>query len=228
MAGAASYATTTDVGAYLPSVVVAEESAGWAILLSVASRAIDRFCDRYFYSNANSVRYFDGDGSTDLYVAKHDFYTVTALKIALTENNDPADSTLWYTIHGDGVTPPSNFYLGPDNQTEIGSVTDQTLKRPYYNITIPGNPWSGSTTDYLPTFTKGRRTVSIAASWGWPAVPDEIKDITIKLTIRMWRAKETGQTSSVGSADFGVAMIAKYLDVGDLETLHSYRKHTVA
>ncbi len=224
MAGAAAYGTTSDVGAYLPNVVTSEESASWTILLNVASRAIDRYTDRYFYADGISTKYFDGDGSTDLYVRDHDFYTLTALKIALTENNDPADSTQWYTIHGDGITPPSNFYLEPSNRREIGSVTDQTMLEPFYRITIPGNPWSGSTTDYLPTFTRGRRTVAITANWGWAAIPDEIRDLAVKLALRMWRAKESGQTVNLGSADFGVTQVAQYLDVGDVHTLDFYRR----
>lgn len=228
MAGATAYATTAEVNGYLPNVTLSEESANWTILLNVASREIDRFCDRYFYSNGVSTKYFDADGSSALYISKHDFYTLTALKIALTENNDPADSTLWYTISGDGVTPPSNFFLYPDNEREIGSVTDQTLKRPYYWLEIPSNPRATTTTDYLPRFTAGHRTVAITASWGWPAVPDEIKDITIKLVIRMWRAKEAGQTGAIGSSDYGSAtIVAKYLDVGDIKTLSEYRKSRI-
>lgn len=229
MAGATAYATTADVNGYLPNVTLSEESANWTILLNVASREVDRFCERYFYNNASSTKYFDGDGTTGLYLPKHDFYTLTALKIALTENNDPADSSLWYTISGDGVTPPSNFYLYPDNEPEIGSVTDQTLKRPYYRIEIPANPKATTTTDYLPRFTRGHRTVAITASWGWPAIPDEIRDITVKLCIRMWRAKAAGQTGAIGSADYGTpTLVAKYLDVGDIKTLASYRKSTVS
>src|SRR5207253_1061617 len=109
---------------------------------------------------------------------------------ALTENNDFTDASQAYTISGNGVTPPSNFYLEPANQVEIGSVGDQTAVRPFHRIELPSTPSSGSSTNCLNTFTKGRRTVSITASWGWSQIPDEIKDLTVKIAIRLWKARD--------------------------------------
>lgn len=220
----ANYAVPNDVSAYLPNVVQSEESAIWTSLLSVASRDIDRFCDRYFYPDTTGTKYFDGNDSQLLYCPSHDFYSLTALKVARYENADPA-GTDWITFDGNGLVPPSNFFCEPANETYVGT-TGQSAVKPFYKIVLPTSPSPGSS-NYLTTFTGGRRTVAITASWGWPTVPDEIKDITVKLVIRMWKAKDSGWTGAIGDPEGGPQLlVAKYLDVGDLHTLDGYRRHS--
>ena len=227
MAGATAYATYTDVAVYLKAASLAGNQPMFTTFCLNASRGIDRYCERYFDARGAATRYFDGNGSPELTIAEHDFYSLTVLKIALNENNDFTDPAQAYTISGDGKTPPSNYYLGPSNPVEIGSVGDQTAVRPYYRITLPSNPKSGSTTDYLSTFTQGKRTVAITASWGWPQIPDEIKNLTVKVAIRMWKARDAGYDGSQGSPDIGIVDVSRMLDKGDLDVLRDYRRSQV-
>ena len=225
------YAATTDLAAYLPNVVPAEENANWTTFLHAASRAIDGWCDRYFYADGSALKYFnvDNDKSTRFVLPDWagDFYSPTLVKIALYENADPA-GTDWTTISGDGVTPPSNYFCGPENPARLGNSASPTLTRPFHWISLPQKPNPADSTNYMRTFTQGMRTLAITASWGWPAVPDDIKDVCVKLVIRMWKAKDSGFNAVAGSPDFGTPIpVARYLDMNDIGVLNRYKRPSV-
>ncbi len=229
----ANYCAPADVQVYVPGIVLAEETAIWAILCGVSARAIDGYTDRYFFSDAGSTRYFDvaGDPSSStilrsFQMAKHDFYGATTIKIAQIENGDPAVSTDWVQLTGDGITPPSDFYLEPANETYVGMTGDAHAK-PFDRIEIPATPPRISTT-FQAGFLPGKRTLSVTPpNWGWPAIPDEIKDIATKIVLRMWKSREAGWTGVVGSPEMGTAIVLKFLDINDLNTLNRYKKYTV-
>src|SRR6266851_318633 len=136
MAGAIAYATYIEVGVYLKAALLAGNQSLITTYCLDGSRAIDRYTDRYFYPQGTSTRYFDGNGTNEITIPVHDFYSLTVLKVALVENNDPTDATQWYTISGDGKTPPSNYYLEPSNPVEIGSAADQTALQPYCRVSL--------------------------------------------------------------------------------------------
>ncbi len=232
MPGPALYAQTSDMQAYLPDVPAAQQGT-WAGFLAVASRSIDDWCERYFYADGTATKYFDVPGATDpgaspvtmLELFDHDFYTLTALKVALRENGDPALASDWIQLTGDGITPPSDFFLGPANQVYVGKDGDSN-KRPFYKIEIPKTSPATSGT-YQASFMPGRRTVSIAANWGWPSVPDQIKDICTKIAIRLYKASPTGFTGQTGAPDVpGSSLILSYTDMNDRVTLNRFKKYS--
>jgi hypothetical protein len=229
MPGVIDYATTADVAAVLPNVTLSEESAIWTTYLHVASRGIDSVCDRSFGPDGAATKYFDIPRSDMtrfvLPVWAGDFYTVTSLKVALVENADPV-GTNWRTISGDGITPPSNFYLGPENPDYIGTSTSATATRPFYQIDLPSTPNPNDSTNYITSFTKGLRTLSITASWGFSAVPDVIKTITVNVVVRMWKAKEAGFLGNVGSPEIGTSQVLRYLDFNDRLALNNWRRES--
>jgi hypothetical protein len=241
LAGPADYCTPDDIQLRLPNASEGEEATNWSDYIHSASRAIDRFCKRYFYPDGTGLKYFDveGDpytgrdtwppngarGGKMLFLDKHDFYNLTALKVAQIENGNPNSPTDWITLTGDGITPPTDFFLEPSNQTYVGKFGD-TNKKPFWWVQLPSfGPLISST--FRGYFTSGKRTVSINANWGWPAIPDEIRDICIKIVIRMAASSGTGYTGQVGSPEYGAAIVTKYLDVNDLYTLSDYKKTTI-
>jgi hypothetical protein len=243
LAGAINYVGAEDVQLYVQQNVVAKEGGLWDALAGAASRAIDGFCERYFYPDpaGPATKYFDVDGDPYtgrdtwppngarggkmLFLDKHDFYALTVLKVAQIENGNPNSPTDWITLTGDGITPPSDFYLEPANQTYVGKAGDAHAK-PFWWIQLPSfGPLISNT--FRGYFTSGKRTVAITASWGWPAVPDEIKDIATKIVLRMWKSRESGWTGIVGSPETGTTSVLKYLDVNDLYTLSRYKKTTL-
>lgn len=121
------------------------------------------------------------------------------VQLAYFENQPTANWTA--ILSGDGVRPPSNYYLWPRNPKPAGSSADPTQRDPWFGLDIAHIPISGTT--YLPTAIPGYVTIAITANWGWPVVPDVIKDITGRLTAKIWRARGAGWSEEIGSASTG-------------------------
>jgi len=139
------------------------------------------------------------------------------VKLAYFENQPLAQ---WVTVlSGNGIAPPTNYFLWPRNRqlTSAGSSTDPTASRPWYGIDIAHIPISNTT--FLPSSIPGYLTVSLTAYFGWPAVPDLIKDLTCKMAVRMWRSRESGWGGELGAAEAGRVSAAPHFDAMDEHTL---------
>ena len=55
----------------------------------------------------------------------------------------------------------------------------------------------------------GAQRVRVTAKWGWPAVPDEIKNATILLAARLFRRKDSPEGVK-GFSDLGVVRVSRY------------------
>jgi|SRR5579859_1092692 len=229
MAGVVDYCKVTDIAAQLPNATVSEEQAVWTQFIHAASRGIDTICDRSFGPDGTATKYFDIPRSDMtrfiLPVWAGDFYNPTAIKVALVENADPA-GTNWRTLTGDGITPPSNYYLGPENPDYIGTNDSPSATRPFYWIDLPSTPNPNDSTNYAMTFTKGMRTLSITASWGFSVIPDQIKQICINIVVRMWNAKGVGFSGTTGAPEIGVVAIPRYLDINEKAVLNGWRRES--
>ena len=204
----ANYATTTDLQNYLQASVAGDNSTFWASALAAISRFIDSKTGQYFYAAGTQTRYFNGDGTRHLDTGQHPFYSVTALSQAHFENEP---TSTWITVSGDGLTPgASNFWLWPSNPRLIGSSDSNTATRPYYGLDLAIIPQPNTT--YLPSFVPGYKTVSITASWGWPVVPDDIKNLTLKMAARMWNQYQASWKNAQGNPDIGVIDVSQYFD----------------
>ena len=208
---AASYATTADLQGYLQASKASDNTAIWTSLLTAVSRFIDRKTGQYFYAAGTATRYFDGDGTRHLDTGQHPFYSLTALKQAHFENEP---TSTWITVSGDGVTPGStNFWFFPANPRLIGSTADQTAQRPYNGVDLAIIPSPNTT--YLPSFMPGYRTISVTANWGWPQIPDDIKDMTLKVAARMWNQYQASWAIERGTPEIGVMDVSKHFDMED-------------
>lgn len=58
--------------------------------------------------------------------------------------------------------------------------------------------------DTISRFRRRDRVVKITGVWGWPAVPDPIKELTILICRHMRDLEESGLTVTVEAADFQV------------------------
>lgn len=208
---AASYATTADLQGYLQASIAADNSTFWTSALAAMSRFIDSKTGTYFYAAGTATRYFNGDGTRHIDTGMHPFYGATTVMQAHFENEP---TSTWITVQGDGQTPGStNYWYVPSNPRLIGSASNNTATRPYYGIDLAIIPQQNST--YLPSFVPGYRTVSITANWGWPAVPDDIFNLTLKMAARMWNQYQASWANAKGSPDIGVIDISKYFDSQD-------------
>lgn len=125
----------------------------------------------------------------------------------------------WQTIQGDGITGGStNYYLWPSNPKPYLATTT-TAVSPWQGFNMPLTPVGGSS--YLPTPRPGSRTVAITAYWGWPAVPDLIKDLTLKLAARAWEHRSVGWQPDASEPQGGGLNMSHHFDTRDEELLIS-------
>lgn len=144
------------------------------------------------------------------------------VKLAYFENQPLAQ---WTTIlSGNGISPPSNYFLWPRNPRNADSSTDATQLRPWEGIDIARIPISE--TQFLPSSIPGYMTISITANWGWPVVPDPIKDFTVRWAVKMWRARSAGWAETLANTETGVVHEFLRLNAMDEATVlaHDYKQ----
>ena len=134
-----------------------------------------------FNQNDAAVRYFDGNGEAILEIDP--FRTSTTVEV---------DTNI------DGVW----------NQAVTASNRED---RPY-NVAARSEPFTAirllpfvANTE-LTKFTKGLKTVKITADWGWPAVPELIRDLNIALAHDLWDLIRAGSTLTLAQIDIGVRL----------------------
>lgn len=165
-----------------------------------ASRRVDGFCGRFFYQKQATINCYPYDEY--LLVFPGDVATsATTIKIDTAANGTYATTLVQGT----------DYILEP---------TDTTLQsRPYNNARMVG----GQT---FPQYvTPSFPTCQVAATYGWPSIPHDIREATILLTIRQF-ARLNAALGVVGFADMAVNVRAVDPDVRDL--LQPYVLYSVA
>jgi hypothetical protein len=156
-------------------------------------------------------------GTTQFGHAAKTVASIITLQLAYFENQPVAQWTAAFP--GDGVTPGSAYFLWPRNRPTAGVSSGPTLPRPFFGVDIAHIPPSGTT--FLPSSIPGYLTIALTANWGWPGVPDIVKDLTCKIAARLWRARESGWSEVLGATDIGVVKMFNAFDPIDQMTLMS-------
>ena len=116
-----------------------------------ASRMIDGYSERYFYSGGTATRYFYTE---DPYVVQtDDFRTLTSLKTS-------SDADGVYDI----TWAATDYQLEPMNDFHGGLPWPYTRIRAVGDYTFPTTP---------------ENTVEVVASYGWPNIPTAITQATV-------------------------------------------------
>lgn len=148
-----------------------------ALAVSAASRAIDKVCGRRFWkdADANQARYytpdlpFRDDSPAPEFLAIDDLVELTSFKVDA--DGDGAFETTWTSL--------VDFVLAP------------------LNAQADGEPWTY--VKLLSRLPRTERSVEVTGKFGWPAVPDQVKEAATILASKLAkRARE---------APFGVAGI---------------------
>lgn len=166
--------------------------------ITAASRQIDKYCGRKFYS-ATETHYFDANCYSELFI--DDLLSVTTLKTD--DDGDGTYETTW--------TANTDYVLWPYNASSAGE--------PYTEIRT-GN--SGNY--YFPTNV--RRAVQIAGSWGYcttAAQPQPIKEACLLLAARLYKRKDAIFGVS-GPNEFGQLQIIDKFDADVKMLLQPYRR----
>ena len=164
-----------------------------------ASRRIDGYCGRFFYQTTKTVTFYARDPYR--LPLPYDLYTVTTLK---TENDGTGNFTVTWTENTDYIFEPLDAAL---------------QSRPYRAIAATG----GKT---FPIFTPpDPPTAQIVGVWGWPAVPDDVREACVLLSMRQF-ARYNAALGVLGFADMAITVRSVDPDVRDL--LFPYRVIGVA
>ena len=103
--------------------------------------------------------------------------------------------------------------------------TDYFL-RPLSHDRVPGFPATKVIlSDMSPnrrTFPRGFATISMTATTGWDAIPDDITELALTAATRAWHAVEAGQQDIVGTDEMGRPLVSRFFSARDLETLYTY------
>jgi hypothetical protein len=78
----------------------------------------------------------------------------------------------------------------------------------------------------FPVYGDGLASVEVTAKWGWPAVPDSIKQATLMLSSRLY-GRKASPMGVIGVGDFGPVRISRS-DPDIAHLLMDYRRAGVA
>ena len=142
--------------------------------VEAASRRIDGECSRRFYADATATaRTYAANRSAFLFI--DDVSTLTGLIVKV-------DDTI-SGIYSKTLTSGVDYQTEPTNAIVQGDPV--TLLRALDSVFPVGN--------------NGRALIEVTAKWGWPAIPDAIREATVLLAARQFKRLD----SPLGVAGFG-------------------------
>jgi hypothetical protein len=159
--------------------------------INSASRLIDQYCNRYFYSSAaGEVRYYQANDGFTCWI--DDAQSISSLETAVT------DPTIFDTTWGVG-----DYQVLPANRTANGG---------YYPITA-----ITATDNYLFPVWADMALVKVTGQFGWSSVPDPIKFACIIQASRLFKRLES-PLGVAGVSDMGIMRVGSNID-GDVAQL---------
>lgn len=156
-----------------------------------ASRRIDGYCGRFFYkTTATAVPLFANNAYR---LMTTDIASTTGLIVKLDDDGDGTFETT-LTLNTDYIVEPTDYLV---------------QQRPIRTLTMVG----GYTFPmfYIPS----ECGVQVTAQWGWNAVPDDVREACVLLSIRQF-ARYNAALGVMAFADMAITVRAVDPDVRDL------------
>lgn len=189
-----------------------------ARVCTAASRSIDRYCNRRFYTTTgDETKYFDGprfmvrEWSPEL-----DLASITSLNLAISE-----------------IAASSGSYAA----ISTGDYSQEPYDRPdgwpatYLRLNAFPTGTYSSTAPYPNVFMPGNRTVFITGKFGWASTdvsstnfPQEIRVVAAEMATWLWRSRESGFANVAAVNELGGTVMPRALSAWSREVLDSYRK----
>ena len=172
------------------------------LAIDSAEQSIDDLCGRKFTA--------DGSASARTYRAQpyicvtDDISTLTSLTVKTDTSGDGSFDTTWAST--DYQAEPLNNLL-------------KTTPRSVNNLRAVGSYT-------FPVYGDGLASVEVTADWGWPAVPDSIKQSALMLASRLY-GRKASPMGVIGVGDFGPVRISRS-DPDIAHLLMDYRRAGVA
>lgn len=194
MAISNGYCTLADVKASL-RISDTVDDALIEIAVESASRLIDSYCARVFYSMGTATRYFSAQDA--YYCPINDIQSLTTLKTAV-NSNGTFDIT-WAA---------QDYQLEPLNGYADGITMPYTGIRALWRYLFP---------------TIGENAlVQITGVWGWASVPIAIKQATVIQAARIFKRNDS-PLGVAGFGDMGVLRVGRSLDPDVQQLVDPYR-----
>ena len=196
-----SYVALSELKSAL-GITVSTDDAFLNLAIDSAEQSIDDLCGRKF-----SV---DGSASARTYRAQpylavtDDISTLTGLVVKTDTSGDGTFDTTWAST--DYQVEPLNNLL-------------KTTPRSVNNLRAVGSYT-------FPVYGDGLASVEVTAKWGWPAVPDSIKQSALMLSSRFY-SRKSSPLGVIGVGDFGPVRISRS-DPDIAHLLMDYRRAGVA
>ena len=187
------YATLAQVKAALRISDTVDDSL-LEMAIESASRAIDGFASRYFYSTGTATRYYSAQ---DSYITQIDDVSGTAITLQ-TSNGNGFDTT-WAV---------GDYQLEPLN----GNVDGLTV--PYTRIRAVEN--------YLFPVEDEQALIKLTAVFGWASVPIAITQATVIQASRIFKRLDS-PLGIAGFGDMGAMRVSRYLDPDVEQLVSPYR-----
>lgn len=155
--------------------------------------------------SGTATLYYDGDGSNRIYLPR------------------PASGDYAYIGGLRTITSLSIADYTGAAYTDI-AATDYFLR----GVCVPGAPFDWLYLSNHPAgsfywYPKGFNTVKITSTGaGWSTIPDDVIDVAEVLAIRLWYARQTGQSDVVGTDETGATLVSRMLSLRDRNTLRAY------
>jgi len=162
-----------------------------------ASRLIDGYAGRQFFSSGTATRYYTAD---DDFVCEIDDISSSNITLITAMDADAVFDTTWAT---------TDYQLEPLNAVLDGQAW------PYTRIRAVG--------DYLWPISGGEALVKLTAVFGWPAVPIAIKQATIIQASRIFKRLDS-PLGVAGFGDLGVMRVSSSLDPDVAQLVAPYRR----
>lgn len=191
------YATLAQLKTSLRIVDNIDDSA-LELAIESASRAIDTYAMRSFYSSGTATRYFAPDNEI---IVSTDDMAGTAITIQTSSNADSTFDITWQT---------TDYQLEPLNGVSDG------IAIPYSRIRAIG-------TQLFPVFY-GEATVKITAVWGWTSVPIAITQACLIQASRFFKRNDS-PLGVAGFGDMGIMRISRSLDPDVEQLIHPYKQY---
>lgn len=187
------YVSASELAEYLRMDPPAEDAGDDLMSLTVASASawVQEYTRRDFnLADAPSARYFD---TTDSGLVLVDDIGDDTITVATDTTQDGTWATSWAT---------SDFQVNPLGALAMGEPVTSLLAVGSYTY---------------PPVSRRRGLVKVTAQWGWPAVPDAVKQATLILASRLYKRHES-PAGVLGGNDFGVVRVGTLIDP-DVEIL---------
>jgi hypothetical protein len=80
----------------------------------------------------------------------------------------------------------------------------------------------------IPIFWPGYGNITIVGNFGWAGTPSDLIDVAEQICVRIWAARQNGQSDIAGTNEFGQVLISRYISPEDKAKIRIYRDDVLA